>query len=58
MEGPRKHEKVGLEGAPFPRATFGMKRAPKIFFMEMLATGGEGGRERKINAIINQRPLR
>jgi hypothetical protein len=34
-----------------------MKRAPKKIFQEMLATG-EGGREGKINAIINQRQLK
>jgi hypothetical protein len=36
-----------------------MKRAPQKFSPEMLATGGRGGgREGKINSIINQRPLR
>jgi hypothetical protein len=54
-QGRRKHKKVG--GAPVSRGTFGMKRAPKTIFQEMLATV-EGGREGKINAIINQRPLR
>ena len=40
-QGRRKHEKVG-GGAPVSRGTFGMKRAPKIFFSEMLATGKGG----------------
>ena len=40
-QGRRKHKKVG--GAPVSRGTFGMKRAPKKIFPEMLATGEGGG---------------
>jgi hypothetical protein len=58
VQGRRKHKKVG--GAALSRGTFGMERAPNIFFPEMLPTmeGWWGVREGKINAIINQRPLR
>ena len=42
---------TGFEG------NFWNERASKKIFQEMLATV-EGGREGKINAIINQRPLR
>jgi hypothetical protein len=41
-QGRRKHEKVGGGGGPVSRGTLGMKRAPKIFFSEMLATGKGG----------------
>ena len=37
IRGRREHQKVG--GAPVSRGTFRMKRALKIFFPEMLATG-------------------
>ena len=59
LHGRRKHKKVGEGGGEgtVSRGTFGMKRALKRFFPEMLATG-KGGREGKINAIINQRLLR
>jgi hypothetical protein len=60
VQGRRKHKKVG--GAALSRGTFGMERAPNIFFPEMLPTmeggGGGGGGGRKNKAIINQRPLR
>ena len=53
-----KHQKVG--GAPFRGALVELKGYIKIS-PEMFATGeGGGGRDRegKVNAIINQRPLR
>jgi hypothetical protein len=42
-----------MVGGPVSRGTFGMKRAAKILFQVMLATGGGGGGESegKINAI-------
>ena len=45
------HHKVGGRGASVSRGTFGMKRAPKKFPPEMLATGegGGGGRKRRKN---------
>ena len=36
-------KKLGGGGAPVSRGTFGMKRAPKKMFPEMLATGEGGG---------------
>ena len=58
-QGRRKHKKCGGGGGPVSRGTFDMKRAPKTFPPEMLATAGRGGgRIGKINEIINERPLR
>ena len=42
-------KRLGGGGAPVLRGTFGMKKAPKKFFPEMLVTGE---REGKINGII------
>jgi hypothetical protein len=38
--GCRKNQKVGGGGVLVLRGTFGIKRAPKKFFPEMLAGGG------------------
>jgi hypothetical protein len=48
-QGRRKHQKVGGGGAPISRGTFGMKRAPKKFFSEILASGRGLRRENKCN---------
>ena len=60
MQGRRKHKKVGGGGGTGFERHFWNEKGPKKFSTEMLATGegGGGGREGKINAIINQRPLK